>query len=355
MEELSRCLAAGSLLIQTEKSGPAPNLRAILLTRLTQYRAQRGLPERDDGNFSLEEVQEETAEEALSVVETVQNILDQDEGTRPATDVPPHPREDAPGEVPLIGTRDISQLRTLLSIVFKWGTEPLLAHIQVVWPSRSDIRAQPMSKILDVDDAPQAYAKLTSMTRRLLSLLFPHGVHSTIPQTLITTTLLIRHTTDLLRPGIALGWVPKAISTESFSAVDDLRPLIMRLMSMYELCPIKSSMKLSSAPPSLPPSQTIASLGAIMSSSPPPPQHVHKSCASLLSRQLMRPSGVGGLFAAVFDDGESEEAPLEKLLHVAQVLGAVPSAVTAEVCPSYQPERIISFYHRSTSAQLSHV
>ena len=239
MEELSRCLAAGSLLIQSEKSGPAPNLRAVLLTRLAQYRAQRGLPERDDGDLSLKQAQEETAQEALSVVETVQKILYQDEGTRPAPDVPPHSKEDAPGEVPLIGTRDISQLRTLLSIVFKWGTEPLLAHIQVVWPSRGNTRTQPGSRILEIDDAPQTYAKLTSMTRRLLSLLFPHGVHGTSPQTLITTTLLNRHITDVLRPGIALGWVPKVLSTESFPAVDDLRPLIMRLMSMYELYSIK--------------------------------------------------------------------------------------------------------------------
>ena len=45
----------------------------------------------------------------------------------------------------------------------------------------------------------------------------------------------------------------------------------------------------------------------------------------------MRPNGVRGLFAAVFGENESEEAPLEKLLHVAQVLGSVPSVVTAEV------------------------
>ena len=345
MEELSRCLAAGSLLIHSEKSVPAPNLRAVLLTRLTQYRTQRRLPERDSSNFSLEQAQEETAQEALSVVEGVQRILDQDDGSS---------KEDTPGEVPLIGTRDISQLRTLLSIIFKWGTEPLLAHIQLVWPSRGDNHAQSGSKILDVDSASQSYVKLTSMTRRLLSLLFPRGVHGTMPQTLITTTLLNRHTTDFLRPGIVLGWVPKALSTESFSAVDDLRPFIMRLMSMYELCN-KGFLELIAAPLSLPPSQTIASLGAIMSSSPPPPQHVHKSCASLLSRQLMRPNGVRGLFAAVFGDGESEEAPLEKLLHVAQVLGAVPSVVTAEVRLGYYPERIISYRHRNISAQSSHV
>jgi hypothetical protein len=45
----------------------------------------------------------------------------------------------------------------------------------------------------------------------------------------------------------------------------------------------------------------------------------------------MRPGGIRGLFAAMFGEGESDEAPLEKLLHIAQVLGTVPSAVTAEV------------------------
>jgi hypothetical protein len=238
MEELSRYLAAGSLLIHSEKGGPAPNLRAVLLARLAQYRAQCGLPECDGDDFSLEQAQEETAQGALSVVERVQRILDQDgeEGMRLA---PPNAsvrsREDEPGEVPLIGTRDISQLRTLLSIVFKWGTGPLLASVQVVWPARGG--GTTGSEILDVDDAPQSYAKLTTMTRRLLWLLFPRGVRGTIPQTLVTSTLLNRHITDLLRPGIALGWIPKALSMESFPVVDDLRPLIMRLMSMYDLYP----------------------------------------------------------------------------------------------------------------------
>ncbi|KAI0291027.1 hypothetical protein B0F90DRAFT_1781194 [Multifurca ochricompacta] len=305
MEELSRCLVAGSILIHSEKAGPAPDLRAVLLTRLAKYRAHRGLPELDGGDLSLVRVQEETALEALSVVETVQKILDQDVGIHPAPAA-------APCEVPAIGTRDISQLRTLLSIIFKWGTEPLLAHIQVVWPARGITRTQVGSKLVDVTDAPTSYGKLAAMTRRLLSLLFPRGVRGTIPQTLISSSLLNRHVTDLLRPGVALGWVPKALSTDSIPVVDDLRPIIMRLMSI------------------LPPSQTIASLGAIMSSSPLPPQHVHKSCASLLSQQLMRPDGVRGLLAAVFGESESDEAPLERLLHVSQVLSAIPATVAVE-------------------------
>ena len=54
--------------------------------------------------------------------------------------------------VPSIGTRDTSQLRTLLSIIFKMGY--LAITIQIAWPSRGDSHAQPQFKILDVDDAP---------------------------------------------------------------------------------------------------------------------------------------------------------------------------------------------------------
>src|SRR6266702_6681612 len=230
MEQLSRWLSAGSLLIHSEKGGPATNLRAVLLARLAQYRAQRGLPEPDDGNLSLEQAQEETALEALSVVESVQRILDQD--APPAPDISPVSSGDTPGSGPVIGTRDISQLRTLLSIVFKWGTEPLLAHVQVVWRAKGRTQTQ----LVDANDAPHSYERLTTVTRQLLSLLFPRGVHGTLPQTLITSTLLHRHVTDILRPAIALGGVPMAQFPESFPVVDDFRPLVMRLMSMYELC-----------------------------------------------------------------------------------------------------------------------
>ena len=220
MEQLSLWISAGSLLIHGEKGGSVTNLRAVLLARLAQYRAQRELPERDDGELSLEQVQEETAQQALSVVEGVQRILDQDACLAP---------EGTSSGEPVIGTRDISQLRTLLSIVFKWGTEPLLAHLQVVWPAQGRTQTQ----LVDANDAPRSYEQLTAMTRQLLSLLFPRGVHGTLPQTLITSTILHRHVTDILRPAIALGWVPKALFPESFPAVDDFRPLVMRLMSMY--------------------------------------------------------------------------------------------------------------------------
>jgi hypothetical protein len=79
----------------------------------------------------------------------------------------------------------------------------------------------------------------------------------------------------------------------------------------------------------LPPSQTIASLGSILSTSNAYPAYIKKVCSALLSQQLLRPRGVAGLLSAVFgeDDASSADtdAPLEKLEHIANVLSSVPA------------------------------
>ncbi len=86
---------------------------------------------------------------------------------------------------------------------------------------------------------------------------------------------------------------------------------------------------------SLPAAQAITSLGSILSSKPPPPVYVRKQCSILLSRQLLRPYGVNGLFAAVFGEEEGSEfdkdAPLERLEHVARVLQTTSIGMTPEV------------------------
>ncbi|KAI0058878.1 hypothetical protein BV25DRAFT_1829628 [Artomyces pyxidatus] len=304
MEQLSRILAAGALLVHSEKStATRPDLKSLLLSRLSQYRAALQLPEGDYGDYTLKQAQQETALQALVVVGRVQHILDVE---------PPSPNGAEEG--PAIGTRDISQLRTLLSIVFKWGTEPLLESIQSAWPTQASARVYKGPKFIDLTGTPEDYAVLTKMTKELFGLLLPRGVHGTLPRTLITSAILNRHVTDILRPGITLGWVPKSLANESTPVVDDLRPLVMRLLTI------------------LPPSQTISSLGSIISSPTPVPAHVNKSCSSLLSRQLLRTEGVRGLCAAVFGEGEdaSSDAPLEKLTHIARVLSAAPTIVKVE-------------------------
>lgn len=84
---------------------------------------------------------------------------------------------------------------------------------------------------------------------------------------------------------------------------------------------------------SLSPSQTISALGAVLSGPPSPAPHVRKACASLLSKQLLRPEGIVGLCAAVFGEGEDSEPniSLEKLEHIARVLSAVPTGMKPKV------------------------
>ena len=87
----------------------------------------------------------------------------------------------------------------------------------------------------------------------------------------------------------------------------------------------------------LPASQTIAALGSILSDVPSNLTYVRKSCGFLLSKQLLRPDGVTGLLSVVFgeEDVSNDDAPLEKLEHVAQLLGTLPANMRPEV--SYLP------------------
>ncbi|KAF7352810.1 RTP1-C1 domain-containing protein [Mycena venus] len=152
------------------------------------------------------------------------------------------------------------------------------------------------------------------MVSRLMSIVLP-----TASPTFVTTTLLNRHLDQLLRPCIAIGWLPKSLVSDS--APGSIRSMTMRLLE------------------SLPPSQTITALGAVLSVKPCPP-HVHKSCASLLSKQLLRPDGVRGLCAAVFGE-DADEIQLEKIEHVARVLTTSPAGMSAELYFSTITPRVL--------------
>ncbi|KAH7930074.1 hypothetical protein BV22DRAFT_1191545 [Leucogyrophana mollusca] len=313
MSELSAILRAGSFLLDKTPSSQERDLKALLSSRLTQFYASLG----EDGgpmvNDSLEEIQLKTAQGALRVVERVQQLLDYEEESNSRETAPsnsPSTSKIAPAsaDVPAIGTRDLTELRTLLSMIFRWGVEPLLARLLSAWPT--NVMPKGPSKIIDLTNTPDDYKIVSSIVSRLMDLLFPRGPNSTLPQTLITTTILNRHLSDILRPCVTLGWLPKSLASDTTPTMDGLRPLVLRLLAI------------------LPPSQTISALGAILSGTPPPPPHVRKSCSSLLSRQLLRPEGVRGLCAAVFGEQDNpDESPLEKYEHVARVLTSVPAGM----------------------------
>jgi hypothetical protein len=84
---------------------------------------------------------------------------------------------------------------------------------------------------------------------------------------------------------------------------------------------------------SIPLPQLMSSLATVLSTpTSPTPPHVRKLCSSLLTQHLLRPGGVGALCAAVFGDLDSEDEPeLDKLEHVARVLGTVPRGMQPKV------------------------
>jgi len=57
----------------------------------------------------------------------------------------------------------------------------------------------------------------------------------------------------------------------------------------------------------------------------------------LLGKQIIRPDGVDGLYAAVFGEEEvtGDEASLEKLEHISRVLTTVPPGTHPQVCWLY--------------------
>ncbi|KAG2128313.1 uncharacterized protein EDB93DRAFT_1109074 [Suillus bovinus] len=286
-EELANVLRSGSFLLDTSGTTER-DLKNVLVRRLTQYH-QAFESSGPSGSFdTVEDAQLETAQCALHVVERVQSLLN----------LPDLLQEGGLKSAPAIGTRDLGTLRTLMSLIFRWGTEMLYTRLTPLLSSKP-ISGTP--KIIDLTNTPADYATLSDLLLRLMGLLFPNGPNSTPPQTLISSTLLSSHAVDLLRPSMALGWLPS-------EPVESLRPLVLRLLAFIPLPQLMTS---------------LATVLSTPNSATPP--HVRKLCSSLLTQHLLRPGGVGALCAAVFGELDVEDEPeLDKLEHVARVLGTVP-------------------------------
>jgi len=331
-EALQLALADGAILLGTSSSSdnttPASNIDSLLKKRLQEYHYR--LTSRDSENLSirassLDDTQLLTAKEALSVIQRVQAILEYEEQDE---------KEDGSSRPPAIGTRDLSQLRTLLSIVFKWAVNPLFMRVNVAFPTKTPTRTEG-PKIIDLTLGLEDYHLLSDIVLSLLSLVFPAGPEGRISQTLITTSILNYHVSELLFAAITLGWLPESLSSSSMPVLHQARALVMRLLKLYVLLVgyiLESSLRIR-----LTPAQAIMALGAILSSSGPiPPLHTRKTSTFLLTKQLLRPEGIRGLFEAMFsaEDADHNEIKLERLEQVATTLNTVPANTNADVSHS---------------------
>jgi len=226
-KELASALAEGACLLVTSSTpNNSPDLKSVLRSRLLKYYAclgsQDGVTELRESS-TLEEVQLLTAKEALSVVRKVHKVLDVEDAKTDGT----------PDQLPSIGTRDLAQLRTLLSLIFKWGIEPLFNGVALALPGPPINTANAGANIVDVSQNSDDYRFLAEFVTSVFLLIFPRGVQGQISQTLITTTILSRHVSDLLNPSIALGWLPEPLSSSSFPIIHEMRFLVIHLLKLY--------------------------------------------------------------------------------------------------------------------------
>lgn len=215
----SEALINGNFLLETSQANGSPyDLSSLLKTRLRAYYNHKSdeLSESQVMDIpSLEDVQMKIAEESLSVVTELHRSLDIQDSSQDQR----------------VGVRDLKKIRTLLSLCFKWGVEPLLNCVKQTWPVTGNSRAS-RNRIVELGDPATDYSRLCKMVHALISMVFPEGFQGRIAETHITSSMLKLHTSDVLLPLIALGWLPRNLSTENIKPQDDFRPLTMRLLRL---------------------------------------------------------------------------------------------------------------------------
>lgn len=224
--QLKTVLEAGALLAGSARSEGATKLEDVLKARLQQYRSHIGLTIPETPGATLDDLQVDTACEALSVLEQVQSHL--------SGKIEHGGSSDGSTQEELLGSRDLVQIRTLLSLVFKWAIDPCLRrlcasiHTSTIPGSRHKADAN----IIDLTTVPDDYNRLKDTVLRLIHMILPEGIQGAPHATVLSSLILDKHLEDLLRPSMALGWLPKSSASESVLPVDDLRPMVVRLLLM---------------------------------------------------------------------------------------------------------------------------
>lgn len=216
---LSTLISAAAVLSGSEhKTAQSPDLATVLKTRLVRT---YGILQQDEhvivSEVSLKVLQFITAKESLCLVESIQSLLDPDDSSYGSQTL-------------LLGTRDISYVRTLLSIIFKWGVAPLVTELELTRHSfHAPKPGEP--RIIDLTERQLHPEDIPSITLRLLNLLFGS---TKIHQTWITTSILSQHSVDLLTPCLIVGWAPESAIFESFSRhARDVKALAIRFINVY--------------------------------------------------------------------------------------------------------------------------
>ncbi|KAI0092021.1 hypothetical protein BDY19DRAFT_983564 [Irpex rosettiformis] len=303
-DHLKSLIEGAALLAGSSRSEGASNMEDVLRSRLAQYYTFANRQDNPSPLHTLDDVQATTARESLRVLEQIQLHL--------VGNLHAEQRPENAAEQELLGTRDLGYIRTLLSLVFQWAVGPWLGRVCASIPTTTpSARRHIEVRVIDLTTVPEDFQHLKDTIFRLFHLILPTGIHGPPNATILSSVILDKYLSDLLKPSLVLGWLPKSLASESVSPINNLRPMVVRLMHM------------------LPVSKCIAALSAILADASCLP-YVRKSCSYLMGRQLLRKDGVRGLLLALFsdDDVSEENAPLEKLESVGRVLRTIPAGMS---------------------------
>lgn len=176
----------------------------------------------------LKTVQFTTAKQAVRIVGKIQELLDKE------------------SSAPLLGTRDLSHVRTLLSIIFKWAVEPLMAELELDRPGGSHVHVpqaqaavgrQSQSRTIDLTERKSINnaEDLFSIVMDVLNLIFAKEEQQPgkIRQTWITTSILSRHAVDLLTPCLIMGWAAAPVHEAFKNDWKEIKRLSIRFINTY--------------------------------------------------------------------------------------------------------------------------
>jgi hypothetical protein len=224
--ELNTIIEWAGTLCGVKKSETFSDLKDVLTARLKAYYASRGLNEPANYDVSLQSIQQTTASEALTLLEEAHNAYNTEQQQAPSASA----ASSAPSSI-TVGARDLGRIRVLLALTFRWGIELHLTNVIASWPSKPTASPVDRRQIVDLTTAPDDHRLVTAMTTRVLNLIYPQGLRGSLSSTIVTVALLERHVMDLLRPCLALGWLPKSLSTMDMPTVDEFRSPVMRLLA----------------------------------------------------------------------------------------------------------------------------
>ena len=203
---LATALKAGAFIAggsgsENKASNPS-GLADVLRARLEQFDGIiDGVPRTRP--LDLQGLQLDTAYASLHVVERVHALLVEYDAQHSKDSSSPLP----------IGSKDMAQIRTHLSVVFNWGIELLTSRILPSLPSKPTRlpHVPPGAQIIDLTATHEDVELLFDMTSRVLKVIIPDGHQGSPSTTFVAITILSRSFADVLSASIFLAWLPNDV------------------------------------------------------------------------------------------------------------------------------------------------